>query len=44
MFYHANTAGMGVENLVFIFVNKLIFSEGLTFSAQRGSVVKCVTV
>lgn len=45
VFYRANTAGMGVENLVFIFVNKLIFSEGLTFSAQQwGCVVKCVTV
>lgn len=35
MFYQANTAGMGVENLVFIFDNKVIFSEGLTSSAQQ---------
>lgn len=28
MFYHANTAGMGVENLFFVFVNKLVFLRG----------------
>lgn len=43
MFYHANTAGMGVES--FIFVNKLIFSKALRFSAQQqGCVLKCITV
>lgn len=45
MFYHANTAGMGVESFFFIFVNKLIFSEALRFSAQQqGCVLKCITV
>lgn len=44
MFYHANTAGMGVENFIFFF-NKVIFSEGLTFPAQQlGCILQCITV